>query len=195
MSASEIFVIHDPLREDREKLYRKELYEQGIDLFESIPAVKDYVTLKNIAEAHKNCIKKAIKRDLPIVVVMEDDVKFACPGAYNHFLELITTLPEDWDIFTSGSYDYKVEKELKNMLKLSKFSGLHCYAVNQRFYGDFLKLPDRMNIDKQIKGNIYMAYPMLALQYDTYSDNVKKVTNYNEAFKNKIKLWDCSHNP
>ena len=191
-----IYLIHDRLRADRQILYRKELDEQGIEFWELIPAVKGESPIRNIAKAHKECIRRAIKADLPQAIILEDDVKFVCPGAFNRFLDLSLQLDTntEWDVFISGSYEYKTLNQQEYYRPLSRFSGLHCYMVNKKFYQRFLDLPEIVNIDKEIskaKANIWMAHPMLALQHDGFSDNVKKVTNYNTTFKKNITIWNC----
>jgi GR25 family glycosyltransferase involved in LPS biosynthesis len=191
------FLIHDELRKDREKLYLEEVRVQGITGLEIVPAFKFYSNVqKNISEAHKGCIRKAQEDDLPRVMVLEDDVKFSAPGAYNEFIRLSYHLPEDWDIYIGGSYDYYHAKTEEHgthisepLTKLRKFAGLHCYMVNKKFYKTFLETRGLNNLDKALTGNIWMMYPMGALQWDTFSDNTNKITYYNSVFANKIKLW------
>lgn len=190
-----VYLIHDVKRTDRHKLFMKEIEEQEIGV-EIMPAVKEYTNVrKNISEAHKNCIREAIDHDLDKVVVLEDDVRFVCQGAYKRFLELSGQLPEDWDVFTAGSYDYIIQRQggtqypKEPIDKLTRFAGLHCYMVNKRFYQRFLDTRGVNNLDKNLSGNLYLAYPMLALQHDTYSDNVRKMTNYNITHVRKLKIW------
>lgn len=202
-----IYLIHDPSRLDRRELYRQELITQGIDYVEIVPAVKDSSNpVRNISQAHKNCIRRAIKDDLPRAIVFEDDVKFSCPGAFNRFLEVSQSLPEDWDVFISGSYDYQQVsyKELtpNNLsgnsalwdpyIPIGKFAGLFCYMVNKKYYQTMLGLSEAKNIDKALSSsgaNVHMCYPFIALQHDTFSDNVRRLTHYNRDYANKIKLW------
>lgn len=195
-----IYLIHDSQRKDRRDLFRKELEEQGIDLYELVPADKSTNNpVKNISRAHKECIRRAQKEDLPMCVVMEDDVLFPCPGAYNEFLRLSEILPTEittakWDMLIAGSYDYQLYHNIYKsgpLVPIKRFSGLHCYLVRQKFYDQFLQAPEGRNLDKTLAGNIWMTYPMMALQHDGYSDNKKRTTNYNQQYKSRIKLWDC----
>ncbi len=195
-----IYLIHDSQRKDRRDLFRKELEEQGIDLYELVPADKSTNNpVRNISKAHKECIRRAVAQDLDQVVILEDDVQFVCQGAYNRFLELLDKLhPETWDIFTSGSYEYSFDRSSKaledlkkiGLSKLRRFSGLHCYAVNKRFYQKFLQAPEGRNLDKTLTGDIWMSFPMLAVQHDGFSDNRKAQTNYNHQYKSRLNLWD-----
>ncbi len=190
-----VFLIHDPLRTDREVLYKKELETQGITDYILVPADKStkYPVI-NIARAHKDCIRRALEEDLPQVVVMEDDVRFVAPGAYNRFLELFTAFDrgyEPWDLFISGSYEYTSDGKMP-ISKLQRFSGLHCYMIHRRFYEKFLALPEKINLDKEISrsgAQCWLAYPMLCLQHTTKSDNTNKTINYDQVYKEKIKEW------
>ena len=156
-----------------------------------MPAVKNHEQSHlNIAEAHKNCIKRAINNNLDRVIIMEDDVMFVVPGAYKRFLELSETLPRNWDIFSSGSYDYqKAETYSDTIVRVTSLSGLHCYMVNKRYYNRFLETSTKSHLDKLLRGSLYMASPMLALQHDTYSDNVKRVTTYNKTHLKDKNVW------
>ena len=195
-----IFLIHDPQRKDRRDLFRKEFQDQGIDMYTLVPADKSTNDpIRNIARVHKKCIRMAIEANHPEIVIMEDDVKFACTGSYSEFLKLYEIHGKDCDIFTSGSYSYNAtprekDAEYLQVLKLRNFSGLHCYIVKAKVYELMLRLSETTNYDRSIesrKFNILMTYPMMALQHDGMSDNVKKVTNYNTVYKDKIKLWNC----
>lgn len=191
MENPQIYLIHDSFRKDRRELFLKEIETQHIDNWITIPAVKQFAkSYDNIAEAHKNCIRKAVAENYSSVVIMEDDVRFVAPGAYKRFLELSETLPNNWDIFVSGSYHYTDGKPYSdNILKVNSFCSLHCYMVSKRYYSKFLGMSQKGNIDTLLRGNIFIAVPMLALQHDTYSDNVKKVTNYNKTHLNSKKVW------
>lgn len=207
MISPKIYLIHDALRTDREQLYRQELDSQGIESWELIPANKSTLyPVQNIARAHKECIRRALRDDLPEVCIMEDDVKFVCPGAYNEFLQVAGRLTEFsapvlWDILISGSYEYQLDKEMSDSKYplgskyLTRFSGLFCYIVNKKAYERILSLEENINFDKQISKSglsIWMAWPQLALCYDGYSDNTKTESNYNLSYAHNIKLWDCN---
>lgn len=196
-----IFLIHDKEREDRKKLFTKEFNEQDIHEWYVIDAVKTHKNRAiNVAEAHKTCVQRAVASDLERVVIMEDDVAFVAPGAYKRFLGLAGEIPEDWDILISGSYDYKIQNtdftgmpivwpDKAKYVGLDKFSGLHCYMINKNYYQTFLDTDPKNNLDKQLTGNIYMAWPQLALQHDGLSDRRGMLTRYNETHKHNLKLW------
>lgn len=191
MENPQVYLIHDSFRKDRRELFLKEIETQHIDSWVTMPAVKGpHKSYENIAQAHKNCIKKAMNENLDRVVILEDDVLFVAPGAYNRFLELSETLPPNWEVFVAGSYDYqKIGEYSDSIVKVSSFSGLHCYMVSRRYYKKFLETSPKSHLDKLLRGALYMAVPMLALQHDTYSDNVKRVTNYNNTHLKRKNLW------
>ncbi len=193
-----IYLIHDSDRKDREKLYRQELENQGIESVELTPAVKNHgVPATNISRAHKNCVRRAINDGESRVVILEDDVRFACPGAFNRFLEVCEGV-SGWDVIITGSYEYGlVDKEMapvNGLVKLKRFSGLMCYMVNESYYQRMLALPEHLHIDKAMtKGSCeaYMCWPQLALQHPGYSANVRKNVDYDITYKKRINLWDC----
>ena len=193
-----IAIIHDPLRTDRMEILLKELAQQNITEYRLIPAIKESKNpVRNISQAHKSCVRLAEELSLESITILEDDVRFVCPSAFHRFMELHRELPEDWDVFLSGAYDAKISSQVGQLAKVSRFSGLHCYMISRKYYSTFLKADERVNVDKWMStpgygsSNAYLAYPMLALQHDGYSDNVRRITNYNQLVEEKYPLWKC----
>jgi hypothetical protein len=197
-----ILMIHNPKRSDRLELLLAETRLQGINGDTVLmPAVTDTLNpVRNISRAHKNCIKVAQRLKMDRIIVLEDDVKFVCRNSFSRFLELADELPPDWDIFLSGVYDGVLQDHSENIRKVTKFSGLHCYMVHERYYDTFLSANEDVNLDKWMStpgwgsSNAYLAYPMLAMQHDGFSDNVRKVTDYNTQVNGRFRLWDCPEN-
>lgn len=190
-------IIHDIKRVNRWNTLQKELAEQNISEFEIIPAVKKHKNpIQNICEAHKNCIKHAVEHKLPHVLIMEDDVMFTGPGAYQKFISYMDELPSNWKLYFAGVYDGKLKPVSKHLSSTKNISGLHCYMVHSSFYSTLLSASGHINLDKWMTmekwKNIlgYVATPMLALQHDGYSDNVQRETNYNKKIYNKFPIWD-----
>jgi GR25 family glycosyltransferase involved in LPS biosynthesis len=153
-------------------------------------------TVKNISIAHKNCVRKAVEQDWPFCVVMEDDVFFTGLDSYTKWFNMINDLPSDWDIFISGSYGGSVsERASENIYRLSRFSGLHLYAVNSKFYKKFLSADESRNIDSWISlksgANIYCSIPMMAIQKPGHSEKDGKYVDHSqtlEDFMNEFKI-------
>lgn len=189
-------MIHNSARTDRWTTFQKEVEQQGIVNVIQIPAVlENKKPASNISKAHKNCIRYALAKKLEQVIILEDDVCFTDQGAFQHFLNLIPSLPPLWNIFLGGVYDGNVQSINENIGEVTDFSGLHCYAVHSRFYQRFLEANESLNLDKWLSkkkwGNTlcHVAYPMIAIQHDGWSDNVQMCTDYNPALIKKRPLW------
>ena len=63
---------------------------------------------------------------------------------------------------------------------VKRFAGLTLYVVHQRFYETFLQLPDDKHLDQALdnKGKYVVCDPMIITQHDGYSDNHKKIMEY-----------------
>jgi hypothetical protein len=190
-------VIHNPKRGDRWNTFSREVREQGIEDIVVVPSVHIHRRAPmNISEAHKNCVRLAIEEDRDMVMILEDDVRFTSIGSYQEFMSRISLLPPDWNMFLSGVYDGHIIPLDDKVARVKEFSGLHCYIVHKRFYEDFLDADPRINIDKALSGKAfanhtcYLAYPMVAMQYDGFSDNVNRQTNYNSLIQGRFKLWN-----
>lgn len=193
-----ILMIHNPSRTDRLEILLTELKSQDLGETILMPAVTNTMSsVKNISIAHKSCVRVAQKLKLERIIILEDDVKFLCKKSFLRFTELAEQLPPDWDVFLSGVYDGVLQDHSENIRKITRFSGLHCYMVHERYYDTFLSANEDVNLDKWMStpgwgsSNAYLAYPMLAMQHDGFSDNVKKVTDYNQQVKGKFDLWSC----
>lgn len=192
-----IFVIHNIHNLQRKESIIQEMAFQGLRLN------KDYVLFPaemyrgkpctGISRSHKKCIQIAKKRDLPYVIIIEDDIMFLHKEALIKFQKYRQDLPKGWDIYLGGMYDGTPVPINENVAVVKdKISGLHLYMVHQNFYDKFLEADEAANLDWwlsiEAKANIYLAYPMLALQHEFYSDNAKKVLNYNYGIEKRYKL-------
>lgn len=194
------FVIHLKKRTDRRKLFEKELkgFKKNYEVFDAIKRHNGY---EGTSESFKSIIRHCKENDIKQVLIFEDDVKICSSKSKDKFQECINSLPEDWDILLGGVYSLLNMGNLKNkvgehLLKIDDFSSLHCTLINHTAYDKLLKHDykkkfkhlDRYlgNLSKNKELNVYLAYPMVAIQHDGYSDNAKTVTNYSrllERFK------------
>lgn len=194
-----IQVIHNPLRTDRQRILEEELLSQRLwGKVNIMPAVTQYRNpVRNISIAHKNCVRAAMAAGVDRVIIMEDDVKFMCRRSFGRFLELSMTLPPDWDIFLAGVYNADMQPYSPYVASVTRFAGLHCYMVNSQYYEYMLGASEEINLDKWMStpgygsSNAYLAHPMLALQHDGFSDNVRKQTDYNKQIARRYMLWNC----
>lgn len=192
-----IFVIHNIHNIQRKENFIQEMTFQGLVLS------KDYTVVlaemhrgkacTGISRSHKKCIKLAKEHDLPYAIIIEDDIMFLHKQSLIKFQKYRQDLPKDWDIYLGGLYDGHPVPFNENLAIVpDKISGLHMYMVNQNFYDKFLEADEAMNLDGWIsmeaKAKIYLAYPILGLQHEFYSDNAKKILHYNYGIEKRYKL-------
>jgi hypothetical protein len=111
---------------------------------------------------------------------MEDDVRFTNPNSFKYFLE---NKPKDFDIYLSGIYIGEILED--NSVK--SFTGFHCYIVNERFYDEYLSVPDDEHIDRALSnlGKYYVCNPFIAIQYNGFSYNTKMDMNYDDLLRER----------
>lgn len=159
----------------------KEIETQGLDyqLWEAeIVPKKPYA---GVMRSHKKIVAWAKEQGLPEVCIMEDDIKFACPGAWQYYL---SKKPEDFDLYLGGIYSGTISKGVTK-----DFSALHLYIVHERFYDTFLLTPEGNHMDRGLanRGVYKVCYPYAAIQYGGYSDNARSIRQ-NKIDKEMI--WD-----
>ena len=180
-----INIIHLSGRLDREKSLKKELIEQNISDYKIWEGIIDpNIPSRGISKAHKQIVKYGLDNSLQEILIAEDDLKFTSKGAFEFFLK---SKPKDFDIYLSGIYFG--ELSVDNIVK--DFSGLTCYIINQRFFKTFLSLPENDNIDRCLKnkGTFVVCNPFTVIQYNGFSDNVKRHCNYDNYLKGR-KLYE-----
>lgn len=195
------YCIHLKTRRDREKNMFKELdsFTSNYEIFDAIKMSPGY---KGTSESFKSIIKKAKGEKLKQVLIFEDDVRFTSKKSRSKFQIAINSLPDKWDILLGGVYTSKNKPEESkyndHISILGDFSSLHCILINESCYDKILehnpnkdKHLDRYlgRLAKSEEINAYLTYPMIAIQYNTYSNNVKRHVNYDKLL-NKFKLFD-----
>ena len=167
-------IIHLPNRIDREESFKKELKEQNISdyqVWEGI--VDDKIPARGISNAHKQIVRFARNNSLEEILIAEDDLKFSSKGAFEFFLK---NKPKDFDIYLGGIYF----GEINAHNEVNDFSGLTFYIINHQFFDTFLSIPEHDNLDRCLrnKGRFIVCNPFVVIQYNGFSDNVKKHCNY-----------------
>lgn len=174
-------IIHLPQRTDRLELLKRELIEEEVTDYKIWNGVLDnFNPMKGISKAHKQIIEYAKYNFLPEVLIAEDDLKFTDKGAFQFYLK---NKPLDYDIYLASIYLGEIAKD--NSVK--DFSGLTFYMVNQKFYDKILSIPEHDNLDRLLRntGNFFVCNPFPVIQYNGFSDNVKKYCNYDHYFRNR----------
>jgi glycosyltransferase involved in cell wall biosynthesis len=149
-------------------------------------------------ESHLTLIREAIEKNVPYVMLMEDDVKFV------HSPRHLDVPPEDWHMVYFGGTIHRVigpDGETKSVVPEHKPGSIpqfryhrvqcwttHCYILNltdPAFVEALLKMDDyEEEVDKFYLQNIhpnfnaYVVDPMIAIQQDGFSDIEGREVNY-----------------
>jgi len=159
-----------------------ELAEQGIDAEIWIAEHDPNDVVGSIGRSHKKIIQHAKEAGLKQVCILEEDVMFLGPKAWEHFLY---NIPKDFDLYLGGCYGlrqltYQRIASHEGPVEIHNFAGLHCYIINESYYDKFLSLPENKHIDDQPgMGRFYVCSPFVALQHPGFSSNHKTKVNYN----------------
>jgi glycosyl transferase family 25 len=163
------------------------------DTFQVINGVKAEPSFHGIAEAHMNAIKHAKENNWPNVLIMEDDLYIpAKEKATKYINEAFNKVPDDWDVLLGGVYhSVSLTKENNYWNRIGEFCALHFYIVNARAYDKLLTWDKTNHYDRWIgKTGLKCFVPtrFFAIQYDGYSDNVNKITDYNSTYLSKFTI-------
>lgn len=163
-------VIHNQSNDLRKSnLLRQFAYVGITDFIEEPPCFLED-SKEGVAEAHMAIVRKHY--DEPEITIFEDDIVFTSSHSWEVYAELYKELPDDWDVYLGGHYNYnKIEPQEGNLNKLRhQFSGLHHYTIRKKFYDTFLACKTyvrdgkKMHIDRYIgQTNAYVYAPKLLL--------------------------------
>lgn len=193
------YIIHNSKNIARFQGLKAQINEQNISELTILPAIMLEDPVTGCAESHKSVIIRSKAQKLPFVTIFEDDIKFTCPGAWDFFNMVFEEyLPKDWDIFVGGVYfstelqDVPFNDHVKRIPK--KFSSTHCIVLRDTVYDHVLSCPAGKHFDEwlsQLCGskNVYLCWPMPAIQSAGYSDIAGKEVDYSAMLKN-FKLLD-----
>jgi hypothetical protein len=178
-------IIHLETRSDRWSVLIEEIKSQGITDYRIWPGIQTLQPKTGISNAHKQIVAHAQAFGQPQVIIGEDDLRFTAKNSYRYFLE---QLPIDFDLYLGGIMYGKIKTDKT----VNRFAGLTLYMVHQRFYETFLQLPDNKHLDQALdnKGRYIVCDPMVITQYDGYSDNHKKIREYDYYQKHYSFLKD-----
>ena len=186
------YCIHLPKRTDREENMYKELDYFIPNQYTILDAVKHPIGKIGVSRSFKKAIGEAKKLNLKHVLVFEDDVKFTSDKSREGFQNALDSLPDDWDILLGGIYaDTNLFECNEHMKKVESFSALHCVLFRDTVYEKILEHKEdkhqTIDLDRYIGGlskdgeiNVYLAYPMVAIQYTGKSNTVNKVVDYSK---------------
>lgn len=187
-----ICVINLPHRTERLKRTHLQLNEffKCDKEFNVMPGIVDRQPMKGIAQSHMNCIQLAKDNKWPYVIIVEDDVHFQSKQSKEYANECMMNVPDDFEILCSGIYTGADLKPINNHWnKVTEFSGLHFYIVNEIAYDKILAFNKDQHIDRWLgKTNgcnlkCYVASNFFAIQFDGFSDNVQQEMQYSYLLK------------
>ena len=177
---TDIHIIHNPDRYPRHVSLTHEMFRQGLSDFALWPAIIDDPICRGVSRAHKQIVAWALGAGLPEVTVMEDDVKFPSANGYSYYLK---HKPKDFDLYLGGIYRGTIKND-----RVKDFSGLHMYTVRAKFYEKFLAADELKHLDTALAGlgDYHVCYPMVAIQYNGYSDVERAKTNFDNLLNDKL---------
>lgn len=193
------YCIHLPNRKDREENMHKELDYFIPNQYNILNGVRDPIGKVGVSKSFKNAISSAQLKGLKQVLVFEDDVQFTSDKSRERFQMAMDTLPDDWDILLGGIYYCNELTDCNEyMKKVDKFSALHCVLFRDTVYNKIMEHKidgqNTVHLDMYLSEfsdknelNIYVAYPMVAIQYEGKSDTVNRVVDY-KNFLDKFEI-------
>jgi len=177
----QINVIHLPNRIDRLALLKKEFQQESITDFKIWDGIIDGSLSKNrISKAHKQIVQYAKSKNLPEILIAEDDLHFTSKGAFKFFL---SKKPLDYDIYLGSIYHGSLNCESI----VNDFTGLTFYIINKRFYDRFLSVSEEQHLDRALKkkGKYVVCNPFTVIQHNGFSDNLEINCNYDNFMKGR----------
>lgn len=167
-------------------------YLNEYEFFDAI--VNNQTPTKGLSDSIKKIITDNYNE--PLIHILEDDVKFTSKNSRKYFEEIFEKLPEDWDIYLGGSYGFDVLSSHEGFVKCNSFSSLHSVVINKKCY-DIIMAHDSNDwafrhldfyLSNQIKNglNVYLAYPMVAVQIPGFSYLKKSLVNHDDLLKNYL---------
>lgn len=138
----------------------------------------------NINKAHKAIVQYAKDRNLPYVIIAEDDIVFTDKGAWDFYLK---NMPTEFDLYLGMVYSAQVE----NNQIINGFSGLTLYAINSGYYDFFLSMPPAVHIDRHMgqyahQYKYFVCPEFVCHQSGGYSDNLKRHMTYEPLLQDRV---------
>ncbi len=176
-----IQIINLPHRKERKEAVLKEMaLENAPYMFWD--GIMMPMPKQGVSKAHKQIVRHAKEKNLPYVIIAEDDMKWTGTGAWKYFLDNIPK--EDWDLYLSSYYSGQADSN--NMIK--NFCGLTLYAVHSRYFDTFLSVPENRHLDTALSmagGKFYVSPLFCTTQAPGYSDQRGRFVDDSRRIKGK----------
>jgi len=176
---------------------RKDRWEQVTTDFKRLSNIMD-ITINRISavaipenpqngvsKSVKNIITMAKEKDLPYVLIMEDDL-FVIDA--NKVMQCLNNAPDKWDILSGGVYYFCKNKEYnEDWMQLTDFCGMHFIIINKSVYDTILNMHiNGSHIDRTLGSlvlnntlQMFVMYPMPCQQRSSFSNLRGRVVNDN----------------
>ena len=171
----------------RKESFEKEMKEQGIAYVVHDAILNEPAPFTGCIQSHKAIVREATHKGFKEVAIAEDDIKFFAPGAWDYFLKC---KPESFDLYLGMSYSLN---NFKDGLIRGQFDSLTLYIISERFYDEFLALPEDNHADRELsricdKKEFRICIPYVAEQLNGYSYLAKRERTYEHRIADKPKF-------
>jgi GR25 family glycosyltransferase involved in LPS biosynthesis len=184
------YVINLKHRTDRLEQIKSEMQwvftDTSFNLFEGIVHRKPMI---GCGSSHLAIIQLAKERNLPYVLLIEDDCIFPAKEKVLPYInEAFKEVPDDFNIVFGGLYQAKLTNPINNYwMRVRQYSSTHFYIVNSKCYDLILNGWDKnSHIDRWLAehvDNSYCTKKMWAIQSVGYSDNVCQNIDYSHMLE------------
>jgi glycosyl transferase family 25 len=135
--------------------------------------------------SHLQAIRDARNRNLPSLLIFEDDVVFD-QGLQGKFARYGQELPDDWDMLFFGALHKEDPIRISDhVVRITKANSTYAYVLRQTVFDDFIQLNekavsalDKNNFVLQQKFNCYCFMPHLAWVEDDFSDAQERLERH-----------------
>lgn len=194
---TKIYCISLKKRTDRRKHITEMMAKHGLE-FEFFDAIENKNGTLGCFDSHVEVLKLAREKGLDKVMIMEDDCEFIRDFELPEF-------PDNWEmLFLGGAVNMIYDRYNKDWYQVSTWYA-HCYLVKSSLFDELIETAERLRGKKAIdevycedihyQHYTYIIYPLLAQQYDNYSDieqkrmdRTGKISNYMKTLENFCKM-------
>lgn len=186
-------------RKDRNERTIKQLKKINITEPNRFSAIENEKGIIGCAESHIKVIEYAIEKDLPYLVVFEDDIDIIEPKLLK--VKINNLINSDFDVLMLGGNNFGGKKIDNNLLKVERCYTTTAYIIKKHYYStwlnnlkeglDILKRTDdrQYSLDShnhilQRKDKWYLLIPICIIQRKGYSDIENKKTDYQDYMLN-----------
>jgi glycosyl transferase family 25 len=186
-------------RKDRKKNTLRELKSFGIHNPNKFDAIKEDIGAIGCSKSHLEVLKIARKKNLPYVLIFEDDVKFLNPNVTNKTLNNVLNSGIDWDVIILGGNNYQPYTKInEDCVKVNNCQTTTAYLVKQSYYDTLInnwedglsKLIETKDEPKyaldqywkilQKRDTFLLLTPLNVVQRESYSDILGTNVDYHE---------------